>query len=320
MLPGVTGPAGSYGLVGLGAFLAAVTHAPLTALFLLFEMTQLNYSIALPAMIATITALVVARSIEPESIDTYQLAREGKTLEIGRDRLVLTHLPVASVMTKNVDILHENSSLSDVLRIAGDSSQATLPVVDSDGNLAGVVVTRDLLGILSSGNELGPLVNAFDLCRANPPVVTPDSNLDQAAQSMEYEALEELPVTATPGGGTFLGLVSRRSIAQALNRVTVSLTSMDHGERGIFWSSGFRVSRIKIPHGAEGKSLRDLDPRARFAVSVLAIQDGHEPDSGFAPIGPDRRLNAGDTIVASGRPADLRRFTRELEGSPTTVH
>ncbi|HEX4210168.1 MAG TPA: chloride channel protein [Candidatus Binataceae bacterium] len=314
LLPGVTGPAGSYGLVGLGAFLAAVTHAPLTALFLLFEMTQLNYSIALPAMIATITALVVARSIEPESIDTYQLAREGKTLEISHDRLILTHLPVASVMTKNVDILQENSSLTDVLRIAGDSSQATLPVIDSDGNLAGIVVTRDLLGILASGNELGPLVNAYDICRSNPPVVIPDSNLDQEAQSMEYEALEELPVTATLSGGKFLGLVSRRSIAQALNRVTVSLASME-GDRGIFWSSGYRVSRITIPNGAEGKSLRDLDPRARFAVSVLAIQDGHQPDSGFAPIAPDRRLNAGDTIVASGRPADLRRFTRELEGT-----
>ncbi|HTT76785.1 MAG TPA: chloride channel protein [Candidatus Binataceae bacterium] len=316
ILPSFTGPSGSYSLVGLGAFLAAVTHAPLTALFLLFEMTELNYSVALPAMIATIIALVVARSIEGESIDTYQLAREGKTLEIGRDRLILTHLPVASVMTKNVDILHENSSLSDILRIGGDSPQATLPVVDSDGNLAGVVVTRDLLGILASGNELGPLVNAFDLCRPSPPVITPDSNLDQAAQLMEFEALEELPVTATNTGGKFLGLVSRREIAQALNRVTVSLASMDQvGERGIFWSSGYRVSRITIPQAAEGKNLRDLDPRARFAVSVLAIQDGRQPDSGFAPIGPDRRLKTGDTIVASGRPADLRRFIRELEGA-----
>jgi chloride channel protein, CIC family len=318
LLPKITGPSGSYALVGLGSFLAAVTHAPLTALFLLFEMTQLDYSVGLPSMIATILALVVARSIETESIDTYSLAREGKTLEISRDRLVLTHLPVASVMTKSVDILHENSSLNDVLRIAGDSPQATLPVIDSDGNLAGVVITRDLLSILAAGTEMGPLVNAYDLCRSNPPVVTPDSNLDQAAQLMEYEALEELPVTASPTGGKFLGLVSRHSIAQALNRVTVSMASMEHGDRGIFWASGYRVSRIRIPEAADGKSLRDLDPRARFAVSVLAIQDGRLPDSGFAPIAPDRRLKPGDTIVASGRPADLRRFARALEGAPVS--
>ena len=55
LLPHLTGPRGSYSLVGLGAFLAATTHAPLTALFLLFEMTQ-GYDIALPAMIAPVTA------------------------------------------------------------------------------------------------------------------------------------------------------------------------------------------------------------------------------------------------------------------------
>src|SRR6202040_2367611 len=127
--PSIVGPRGSYSLVGLGAFLAAVTHAPLTALFLLFEMTQLNYNVALPAMIATITALVVARSIEEESIDTSSRAREGKTLAIGKERMVLTQLPVASVMHKQVDVLSENAPLAEVLRVAGETSQATLPVV-----------------------------------------------------------------------------------------------------------------------------------------------------------------------------------------------
>ncbi len=100
-IPHLTGPRGSYALVGLGAFLAGTTHAPLTALFLLFEMTA-DYNIALPAMIAAVTALVVARAIETESIDTYRLAREGKTLQISQERLVLTQIPVSAVMTKDV--------------------------------------------------------------------------------------------------------------------------------------------------------------------------------------------------------------------------
>jgi chloride channel protein, CIC family len=311
--PGLVGPRGSYSLIGLGAFLGAVTHAPLTALFLLFEMTQLNYNVALPAMIATITALVVARSIEGESIDTYSLAREGKTLAIGKERMVLSQLPVASVMHKEVDILSENSSLADVLRKAGETSQATLPVLNSDGELAGLIVTRDLLGVLATGTELGPLVNAYDLARRNPPVVTPESNLDQAAQMMEYEALDELPVVELPHGGRFLGLISRRNVSQAFNRVTVSLAAHETGDRGIFWATGYRVSRLKIPAGATGKTVRELDPRARYSVSVLAVQDGGDPQSGFAPLGPDRALKPGDMIVAAGRPADLRRFIRDLD-------
>jgi CIC family chloride channel protein len=311
--PTIVGPRGSYALVGLGAFLGAVTHAPLTALFLLFEMTQLNYAVALPAMIATITALVVARSIEGESIDTYSLAREGKTFAIGKERLVLTQLPVASVMHKDVDILSESAPLSDVLRVAGETSQATLPVVNSDGELAGLVVTRDLLGVLAGGAELGPLVNAYDLSRRNPPVVTPESNLDQAAQMMEYEALDEIPVVEHAHGGRFLGLIARRNVTQAFNRVTVSLSAQETGDRGIFWATGYRVARVQIPPGAAGKTIRQIDPRSRYSVSVLAIQDGTDPGAGFAPIGPDRALKPGDIIVAAGRPADLRRFIRDLD-------
>lgn len=313
-VPRLLGPRGSYSLIGLGALLGGVTHAPLTALFLLFEMTELNYSVALPAMIATITALVVARSIESESIDMYTLAREGKTLAIGRERLVLTQLPVSSIMNKEVDVLPINADLHEVLRAAGETSQATLPVIDSKGELVGLVVARDLLALLAGGAELGPLVNAFDICRRNPPVVTPETNLDQAAQLMEYEALEELPVVESPHGSQFLGLVARHGIAQAFNRVTVSLSSHEGGDRGIFWATGYRVTRIRIPETAAERTVRQLDPRARFGVSVLAVQDASDPIAGFSPIAPDRPLKPGDLIIAAGRPGDLRHFERELAG------
>src|SRR6266481_550353 len=120
VLPKLTGPRGSYALIGLGTFLCGVTHAPLTALFLLLDMTQ-DYQIALPAMIAIVTALVVSRSLEHESIDTYRLAREGKTLEIGRERLVLTQIPVESVMTHDPVVVRSNAPLTEVLRAAGDT-------------------------------------------------------------------------------------------------------------------------------------------------------------------------------------------------------
>ena len=88
LLPRLTGAHGSYALVGMGAFLGGVTHAPLTALFLLFEMTRGDWTIAMPAMIATVVTLVVSRLIEAESIDTYRLAREGKTLAVSQERSV----------------------------------------------------------------------------------------------------------------------------------------------------------------------------------------------------------------------------------------
>ncbi len=314
VLPHFTGPRGSYSLVGLGAFLCATTHAPLTALFLLFEMTQ-SYEIALPAMIATVVALVVSRAIENESIDTYRLAREGKTLQIGKERLALTQIPVSAVMTRDVVMVSENTGLAEVLRIAGETAQSTLPVVDSDGNLAGVIVTRGLLGLLASHGELGPLVNAYDIAEASCPEILPEDNLDAASQMMEHEGLDELPVVERRYGGAFLGLVTRQQIAQALNRVAVSLTPLPASvrEQAIFWATGYRVMRIEIPEAAAGRTIRELDPRARFSVTVLAIRSADDPHGGFAPIAPDHVLKGGDLIIAAGRPGDVRKFERELE-------
>jgi chloride channel protein, CIC family len=311
VIPGLTGPRGSYALVGLGAFLAGTTHAPLTALFLLWEMTHSD-TIALPSMIATITALVVARAIESESIDEFRLARAGKKLQIGRDRLALTLIPVSAVVTKNVTIVHENTSLAEVLRTAGETAQSTLPVVSSEGEWEGTIVVRDLLSMISGGQELGPLVNAFDICNAHAPTVTLDANLDEASQLMEHNGLDEIPVVER-GTNRFLGMVTSAHIAQALNRVSVSLSTLATRDQSIYWATGYRVQRVTVPPNAAGRTVRQLDPRARFSVTVLAVQNANNPDGGFAPLTPDHPLQAADELIAAGRPQDIRQFMHELE-------
>jgi K+/H+ antiporter YhaU regulatory subunit KhtT len=142
-------------------------------------------------------------------------------------------------------------------------------------------------------------------------VLTLEANLDQAAQLMEYEALEELPVAQTARGDQFIGLVTRTNIAHAFNRVTLSPAALATGESNIFWASGYRVSRMQIPSGAVGKTLRDLDVRSRFEVSVLAVQ-ANGADGGFVPVAADRPFQADDLIIAAGSSPDLRRFAREL--------
>jgi CIC family chloride channel protein len=310
-IPHLTGPRGSYALVGLGAFLGGTTHAPLTALFLMFEMTQ-NYTVALPAMIATITALIVARQIETESIDTYRLAREGKTLHVAQERLALSQIPVSAVMRRDVTTVPGNTSLEEVLRIAGETSQTTLPVVSTEGKFIGLIVTRDLLALLIRNRELSPLINAYDLCAPHPPMLRPDATLDVASDLMESENFDEIPVTDRDKDGQFLGMVTRRHIAQALNRVAVSLSSMGQADNNIFWASGYRVTRLEVPPVAAGETLRSLDPRARYGVTILALREVDNPAAGFVPISADRPLKSGDVLVTAGKASDLRRFTRAL--------
>jgi CIC family chloride channel protein len=312
LAPRLTGPRGSYALVGLGTFLAATTRAPLTAVFLLFEMTR-SYTIALPILVSSALALLVSRRLERESIDTYALALEGKSLEIGRERLVMKQIPVADVMTGDVVALPAEAPLVEVLRVAGETSLSSLPVVDRNGSLIGTISGRDLLALLATGIDLGPLVNAYDLCRHSTPVVTPVSNIDEALQAMDFDALSELPVVEAGEKRQLIGVVTRQAIAQAASRAAISLAAVSANDADIPWSTGYRVIRVTIPASAAGKTLRQLEPRAKFGVSVLAVRDAAKPVGGFALGDPDLPLKTGDVIVAAGRPSALRLFQRELE-------
>jgi CIC family chloride channel protein len=313
LLPGVAGIRGSYALVGLGAFLAATTHAPLTAIFLLTEMTG-SYDATLAALISSIIALVVARAIEPESIDTYALARRGINLEIDKDRLALSRIAAEQVMKTDITTLEAGAGLEEIFRVADESRQEIIPVVGAQRRLVGVIAPRDLVGLLLHVNDLKGLVNAADAAIGDFPAVSAKSTLEDALHLMEEELSGELPVVDPDGRGLLLGIITRRDIAQALTRATGSLALLGRRDTQIFWSSGYRVTRIRMPQGAEGKTLRELNARARFGVSVLAVQSAGDPTGGFELLEPDQRLRAGDVVIAAGRSAGLRALERELRG------
>ena len=83
LFPGMGIQPGSYALVGMGAFMAAATHSPMTSIFLLFELTR-NYQVILPMMFASVIGLMVARRLSPDSLDSMELSRQGIHLHRGR--------------------------------------------------------------------------------------------------------------------------------------------------------------------------------------------------------------------------------------------
>src|SRR5712691_2351922 len=210
LLPEMTGPRGSYALVGLGAFLAATTHAPLTAIFLLFEMTQ-SYAVAIPALITTILSLTIATRLEPESIDTLGLTAEGKSLHATTDRQMLDRIPIAAVYRRDSETIPERTTLPEVLRIVAGSRSVTFPVVDDAGELVGVLAFGALRSILLEEN-LGPLVVARDLCEPHFVRLTPEASLSDAFRLLEGEALEDVPVVDPENPRRLLGLLSRADV------------------------------------------------------------------------------------------------------------
>ncbi|MBW1863034.1 MAG: chloride channel protein, partial [Deltaproteobacteria bacterium] len=138
IFPGVTAFPGAYSIVGMGALVSGTTHAPLTAILILFEMTG-DYKIILPLMISCIISAMASGHLSEESIYTLKLIRRGVNIKAGKDVNVLRSILVKEVMNPDVETMSESLTLGRLSERISKSKNNSFPVVDEDGKLAGIL-------------------------------------------------------------------------------------------------------------------------------------------------------------------------------------
>jgi len=216
LLPQYTANPGAYATVGIGAFLAASTQAPMTAIFLLFEMTG-NYLIIIPIMITAILGSSIAKSLYQDSIDTVDFTREGINIHEGREVAIMKSIKVGKAITEEVDFISENANINHLLqlfRLAKDSFY--FPVVNSKGRMVGVVSMQDVKNILHDEKQrVCYLVGA--ICSRDVIQLTPDDNLYDAMQLFDLKGIEEIPVVESHEDPWVLGMIKRRDVITAYN-------------------------------------------------------------------------------------------------------
>jgi CBS domain-containing protein len=261
---------------------------------------------------------MVASAIEPESIDTLSLARAGKSLEPPREQ-IMDLIPIASAFHETFEPIAANATLADVLKIMSGGTGTHFPVLDADQRLLGILSLHDVRAVLLDP-ESGATRTAADLCDRQVPTVTPETSLGQALGRMEEDNREELPVVAADDPTHVLGLLSRADVIRAYNRALLTMRTIP-GTAGADempqWSKGYRVVRLPVPASWDGQTLRTLDCRARFGVSVLAVEPREKPGHTFEVPDPDRRLEIGDTLVLAGPSASVSTFERNARRSST---
>ncbi|MBN2331835.1 MAG: chloride channel protein [Deltaproteobacteria bacterium] len=217
LLPGVVVNYDGYAVVAMGAFLSAVTHAPMTAIFLAYELTS-KYQIILPAMFATVIGTVIARSLEREGIDTFGLAREGIHLEGGREVNLLRSITVGDIMTSGpIETIPEDMKLKTILQFLPRSRNTTFPVVDKAGLISGILSIQDIRELVYE-QGLEELLVAKELATPRVVTVTAGDNLDLALKKIGYRNIDYLPVVAVDNARQIIGMVSRQDIISAYNR------------------------------------------------------------------------------------------------------
>ncbi len=211
--PGLGIQPSAFALVGMAAVLAGTVHAPLTAIMLLFEMTN-DYRIILPLMFAVAVSLLTSRWLHPTSVYETSLQRDGLHIHRGQDIDILEALSVEEVMDRSPLTIPWDTPLAQIHLLFDRAHAHGLPVVDSDGRLYGVVTLSDLENAVhdSPENLKRPV---RDFCSRKLIVAHPDESVHQALKRMGMYDIGRMPVVLRDDPTRIVGWLSRMDIIQA---------------------------------------------------------------------------------------------------------
>ena len=217
----------AFGLVGMAGMVAGATHAPLTAIMIVFEMTG-DYQLILPLMLTGALAYLTARRLHPDSIYSAWLTRRGENIVHGRDEAILERLTVRSCYNANPDVIGENATVEQIIRAIGSSTQMEFPVLDTDRRFIGMLTYNALRAVVSDRDSLAPVVVAADLVEEGYASVTPDDSLRTALKRLAVSGGQYIPVVAPDDAHRLLGVVSRTEIFAAYDRALLAEAEYAH--------------------------------------------------------------------------------------------
>ncbi|MBN2308630.1 MAG: chloride channel protein [Candidatus Hydrogenedentes bacterium] len=212
LFPEHAGAPGAYALVGMAAVFAGAAHAPITAILILFEMTD-NYRIILPLMSATVISTFVSQRISSESIYTIKLRRRGIRITAAQDVNLMDAITVRDAMTTDFSSVSPEMPVPELMAKLASESLSGYPVVDESGRLAGVVAMQDVEDALIDRNP--DKLTVADICTKNVVVCRPDQSLSSALAQFGARNIGRLPVIDPEDPRRVVGMLRRSGIIAA---------------------------------------------------------------------------------------------------------
>lgn len=316
-------PAGAYALVGMGAVVSAATHAPITAIMILFELTT-DYQIILPLMISCIIGTLVMSRLHEDSIYTIKLRRRGVNIKAGQEVDLLRKVPVREVLRADVPMARPNDPFLPLLQRLYHSGDGSIYVVNEYQQLVGVVTLGHLKPVLEDINMVQGLLMAEDVAAVGGPMIQADETLDNVLTQLDQGYRDEIPVV---DGGKFLGAVHISDVLERYRRevfkhqmagtLAGGLAPSDQ-EQVVHRVGSFAMAEVDAPVQLLGRTLTEVDFRAQFGINVLLVRNDLTAakatgDEGAAateprPPGPDYRFQDGDRLVVFGEMKAIQRL------------
>jgi CIC family chloride channel protein len=211
--PHATSAPYAYAMVGMGAFLAGATQAPLMAILMIFEMT-LSYQVVLPLMLSCVVAYFISRAIAKTSMYEITLRRNREEQE--RSRLRATQM--RELIRPAETVVLPNATVQDMTRVFLEYPVKYLYVANASGAFLGVVALKDITSDLLDKRETSTKT-AADYLQPHFDVLTPDMSLGVALQHFLAFQGERLPVVESAAHPTLAGVVYKTSLLDAYFRM-----------------------------------------------------------------------------------------------------
>jgi len=209
LLPHAQISVGSFAIVGMGCFLAAMTRAPIMSILIMFEMTY-DHATIMPLMLACVSAFYVARGISPESVYSRRMRGAG---EHAGTPLFLLH--VRDLMKTDPLCVMETSGFGQIAATLASHTFKHLYVIDADRRFLGAIALQDLKPFLLD-TDLPQVVIALDLMHDDVPVLTSDASLKESLEVFARHDGERLPVLDNSRERRLVGSLAKTDVLLTL--------------------------------------------------------------------------------------------------------
>lgn len=208
-------PEDNFSLIGMAGMMSAILHAPLTAIFLIAELTG-GFDLFLPLMIVSSSAYFTILFFEKYSIHSIRLAQKGKLLTHDKDRAVLNFLHINTLIEIDFQLVYPNMTLGDMVKVIARSNRSIYPVIDNNGILQGIVLWDNIRNIMFRP-ELYERFNVERFMISPWAEIRDDMSMDEIMCLFEDSKAWNLPIVDKERH--YLGMISKSKIFNAYRDV-----------------------------------------------------------------------------------------------------
>jgi len=200
-------PVGNLTIVAMAGLLSGIFHAPLTAIFLIAEITG-GYDLIIPLMIVSSLSFVISRYFRQESMDIAKLKQMGTIVSEDKDTSILGKIEIQKLIETDYTILTPDNSLGEIVESIKHAKRNIFPVVDKDGNFLGLI-SLDVIKEDMFNRELYNRVRARELMQKQTIKITHTEDIFSIMKKFDESGQWNLPVTEN---GKYLGFLSKSGI------------------------------------------------------------------------------------------------------------